>query len=366
MELEDTSMEPQPLPWGLQSFNHGNDTSHTDRTSPPEAAQRYSNPVHSRKPLSVEVSQPLTGPNSGDPPLLNNKDPKLLEEWFDDTATGHLTESVDSISKEPEDTRTFAPTPATEPPGSSGPSLGRFSMKAWLRGDAPQPTPEQIKETKATPRLPSKFLLPKVPRKTDGTIVGRHDQPHDADHMALSQTPAPDIPDINHGEFVPILGDECSISSRLSSGAFSMSTLEASRLFQNLQELIHSDKVTALVEVAPFTDSGYASVPHPEFPPKKDTGKVIDVEKSPHLADLDSKTIYSAATTVMPGLAQESISDVCKDIHARIGKRIGNEDWSLVSDIVPSLIKAFAIKLGRSTSNPFDRRIMHFVHQHHQ
>lgn len=119
----------------------------------------------------------------------------------------------------------------------------------------------------------------------------------------------------------------------------------------------------------PFTDSGYASMPFPELLTKeKITGlpEAMDPYAPSHAVEDDAQTEYSAATTIVPDLARESISNVCRDIHSRIGKHMGDQGWASISAIFPSLIKAFAIQLGMGGSSDFDRRIMLFVHQHHQ
>lgn len=117
------------------------------------------------------------------------------------------------------------------------------------------------------------------------------------------------------------------------------------------------------VRDAPFTDSGYASVPNPSFPPEGEVSKSVPLTGT---ADDDSKTVYSVATAAVPSLAHKSILEVCKDIHTKIIRQMVNVDWASVSHTIPTLIKAFAVKLGSDTSSDNDRRIMHFVHQHHQ
>lgn len=138
---------------------------------------------------------------------------------------------------------------------------------------------------------------------------------------------------------------------------------------QDTKNHTQAREISFSVRDAPFTDSGYASLPHPAFPGEgKARGITEDSTPVPvtGTADDDSKTVYSAATTALPSLAHKSISEVCKDIHTKITRQMVNVDWASVSHTVPNLVKAFAIKLGSGTSSDKDRRIMHFVHQHHQ
>ncbi|RYP24693.1 hypothetical protein DL765_000420 [Monosporascus sp. GIB2] len=162
---------------------------------------------------------------------------------------------------------------------------------------------------------------------------------------------------------VPLLSSEleCHRSRALSN---INDDLGVSRLSQ--QQLSKGDDM-------PFTDSGYASAPNHNYPsniwtpadkpggmdpehPTSSTGKNGD----------DTKTVYSAATTIMPAIARKSLFDICSDIYNRLGRNINHRNWKSISKNIPSLIKAFALKLGSDTLNELNLRAMHFIHKHHQ
>jgi hypothetical protein len=107
----------------------------------------------------------------------------------------------------------------------------------------------------------------------------------------------------------------------------------------------------------PFTDSGYASAP-------RGIGCLDSVEKNGE-DDGDAMTIISAATTVIPIVAHHSISEVCNNIYNRIQSHVNDYDKGLFFDVLPSLIKAFAIRLVNLDPSYINRRIMHFVYSHH-
>lgn len=111
-------------------------------------------------------------------------------------------------------------------------------------------------------------------------------------------------------------------------------------------------------EDAPFTDSGYASIPNVI----QSTGNLIaleDKEKD------DTKTIYSAATTVNPVHSHQYISELCSDIHNRLGPFISAKSWCVLARALPRLVKAFAITIGHDSSTQAHRDIMYFIHKRH-
>jgi hypothetical protein len=110
-------------------------------------------------------------------------------------------------------------------------------------------------------------------------------------------------------------------------------------------------------EDAPFIDSGYASVPlescKPAAPEDKDK------------CDSDSKTIVSAATTVIPSVAEETIAEVCSDIQKQVQGHIDEDNRQVLLDALPNLVKALALRLASLDSKDAHRGIMHFVYSRH-
>ncbi|KAH7121479.1 hypothetical protein EDB81DRAFT_814021 [Dactylonectria macrodidyma] len=119
----------------------------------------------------------------------------------------------------------------------------------------------------------------------------------------------------------------------------------------------------------PFTDSGYATLPNYDLIAKNQmiNSKEQAQELVPGSSEDGQSAVLSAATSIMPSVAQQSISEVCKDIYYRIGDEIRNNtnNGAVTLDALPVLIKAFAIKLGTSPSTEMNRRMMHFVYKHH-
>ena len=107
----------------------------------------------------------------------------------------------------------------------------------------------------------------------------------------------------------------------------------------------------------PFTDSGYASAAVGAGESCAVGGRDED--------DSDSKTVISAATTVIPSVAQHSISEVCNNIYNRIQRHVDHDNRIAFFDALPDLIKAFAIRLAHLDSSGINRRIMHFVYSRH-
>ena len=67
---------------------------------------------------------------------------------------------------------------------------------------------------------------------------------------------------------------------------------------------------------------------------------------------------------VAQAVAQNSISELCNDIHARIQRHVGADIQNVLLDVVPDLIKAFALRLAQMDPSPANREITHFVYNH--
>ncbi len=117
------------------------------------------------------------------------------------------------------------------------------------------------------------------------------------------------------------------------------------------------------------TDSGYASVSSTNrLDVRKDGDESGNEPNSePHAGESEkdeAKTEYSAATTI-PQLAHESIAWVCDDIYSSLHNVVDPLGYQVLSNGLPRLLKAFAIKLGGDASNVLNGRVMRFVHKHH-
>ncbi|KAK2013402.1 hypothetical protein LZ32DRAFT_676155 [Colletotrichum eremochloae] len=112
---------------------------------------------------------------------------------------------------------------------------------------------------------------------------------------------------------------------------------------------------------APFTDSGYASTI------KVDDLQQMGLEHADTLSydkkDVDSKTVYSGASTVAIDQAQRYITELSNIIHGRISGNTNFDDWRSLSERLSAIIKDFAIKLGLESSIQINRDIMYFVHK---
>jgi hypothetical protein len=124
----------------------------------------------------------------------------------------------------------------------------------------------------------------------------------------------------------------------------------------------------------PFTDSGYASLPklnhRTNMAPAFDKLKCpANTEFSTTVTDTDredANTIYSAATTVGPARAQHYIAQLCSDIYNKLGQCFDDRLWNTLSEALPELIKAFAIKIGYDSSALVNQEIMYFLHKRHR
>ena len=106
----------------------------------------------------------------------------------------------------------------------------------------------------------------------------------------------------------------------------------------------------------PFTDSGYASAA------PRDSVQVLAASEDDN-DDCDSRTIISMATTVLPNVAQHSISEVCNNIYNSIYRQVDEHNLEPFFEAFPDLIKTFALRFAHlDPSTNINRRIMHFVY----
>jgi hypothetical protein len=132
--------------------------------------------------------------------------------------------------------------------------------------------------------------------------------------------------------------------------------------------------VIPMTDDMPFTDSGYKSAPHLEH--SMDVEPVLEKSTCPlsghsppqrgDRSDYDAKTLYSIGSTVNPGHARNYVTELSKDIYSKLHRSIDAKDMTVLSKILPGLVKAFAIKLCHDAPNPVNRKIMHFIHKRHQ
>ncbi len=127
------------------------------------------------------------------------------------------------------------------------------------------------------------------------------------------------------------------------------------------QQPLHKDLGDALspttnLKIMPPTDSGYATVPLEQCA-SAGTG-----ERDENGGGDDSGTVVSAETRAIGPEAQRPISEVCNDIYNQIQKHVDKDNQPSVMDVLPTLIKAFAVRLASRDPTPTGRQLMHFVY----
>ncbi|KAH6896532.1 hypothetical protein B0T10DRAFT_583101 [Thelonectria olida] len=114
-----------------------------------------------------------------------------------------------------------------------------------------------------------------------------------------------------------------------------------------------------------IVDSGYesalASLGSRERP--KDVPKVDQDSKEGPRPDDDAFTSYTSSTTdekSVRGYVQEFAEGICNNL----GLDRRKDEWNSISENLPMLIKAFAIKMGHCSDTRLHRTVMQFVHKH--
>lgn len=119
---------------------------------------------------------------------------------------------------------------------------------------------------------------------------------------------------------------------------------------------------------APLTDSGYASCYHagnasasPSIMQKSYIPECMTVAGE---AEDDCRTIYSENDGLSEIHKRSCIFEICQVVKDQLGLNICQDSWASTKEILPELIKAFAIRLGLESRNQVNRDIMAFVHKH--
>ncbi|KFY28123.1 hypothetical protein V491_00626 [Pseudogymnoascus sp. VKM F-3775] len=136
----------------------------------------------------------------------------------------------------------------------------------------------------------------------------------------------------------------------------------------------HISAVDEVTGEGPCTDSGYASIlkadvckNDPPFPVSQQFR--VDDKLNVKMGDEDtedSKTIYSAATSIDLPQSQQYITELCGDIFNKLENHFNSRNWDTLEIALPSLIKAFAIKIGYDSSAQINQQIMYFIHKQHK
>jgi hypothetical protein len=124
----------------------------------------------------------------------------------------------------------------------------------------------------------------------------------------------------------------------------------------------------------PLTDSGYLSPP--KFNNLTNVQSVFEESAylrnidfslaADHGDDSDTKFLCSLETTVDPGHARNYVFELSKDIYSKLHKFVEAKNRSMLSAVLPELIKAFAIKIYHDTPNQENRNMMFFIYRRHQ
>ncbi|OBT67903.1 hypothetical protein VE03_02433 [Pseudogymnoascus sp. 23342-1-I1] len=152
-------------------------------------------------------------------------------------------------------------------------------------------------------------------------------------------------------------------------------SLQESRLKEHAKPM--KEPITAMDEIVvegPFTDSGYASILKTNI--SRNDLPLADKPQCP-VADKsnvkmgnedteDTKTIYSAAASIDLPQSQQYITELCGDIFNKLENHFDSTNWNTLEKRLPSLIKAFAVKIGYDSSAQVNQDIMYFIHKQHR
>ncbi|KFY16490.1 hypothetical protein V492_01287 [Pseudogymnoascus sp. VKM F-4246] len=119
-----------------------------------------------------------------------------------------------------------------------------------------------------------------------------------------------------------------------------------------------------------FTDSAYVSMHKTDssltYKPRYSISDEPDVAVGNIEGEDRCETVYSAATTIDLPHSQQYIAELCTDIFRKLENYFDSANWNTLEMALPSLIKAFAIKIGHDSSSQVHQDIMYFIHKQHK
>ncbi|KAI9854954.1 MAG: hypothetical protein M1813_000619 [Trichoglossum hirsutum] len=123
-----------------------------------------------------------------------------------------------------------------------------------------------------------------------------------------------------------------------------------------------------------FTDSGYGSagvvalkLPY-EIQPGvlEDINEVLENDSDMPDAeeDFDAQTLYSDTSSLRDPMISNYISGFAEELCSTLPSRFGEGDLARTYQVLPELLKAFAVKFGRSSPTPMHQQVMYFVYKY--
>jgi hypothetical protein len=114
-------------------------------------------------------------------------------------------------------------------------------------------------------------------------------------------------------------------------------------------------------------DSGYASGSVVTYQVKAQSSLSENQDQSrDEISQDDTRTEYSAVTTIDSDRAQAYILELSRNIHHKLGRHHDPNTWQKLDVVLPRLIKAFALRLGSEGISRVHGDIMYFVHMRHR
>ncbi|KAJ0420501.1 hypothetical protein BJY00DRAFT_136689 [Aspergillus carlsbadensis] len=109
-----------------------------------------------------------------------------------------------------------------------------------------------------------------------------------------------------------------------------------------------------------YSDSGYHSTLNPS------SAKQNVTSNAEHVAEVDdTRTEYSEASTVAMQRNEAAVSELADDLFKKVAAQVHDaRTMRQIIDILPDVLKAFALRIGYKAPTQIHRDIMFFIHKH--
>lgn len=125
------------------------------------------------------------------------------------------------------------------------------------------------------------------------------------------------------------------------------------------------------VEDSAQSDSGYGSISHPRL-----ESSIVQAlthsdhpghSAAPHFNPFDrASTAYSEAESIQQNGLVRYVTEFAEELSGMFPTSLPSAELSRLASTLPTLLKAFAVKLGFCDASPISKNLMYLVHRHRQ
>lgn len=149
-----------------------------------------------------------------------------------------------------------------------------------------------------------------------------------------------------------------------------LNRLEHREVFPTIQSILTDQNVRQSEE---FTDSGYASRPPQKIPARTELlpaehvpepkGQPAGQPARPTLQDNDARSVYTDVSAMLGNDVDLYLAEFANQLYRDVCKGFDGSSLTEISNVLPDVLKEFAIRIGYQAPSALHCDIMYFVHR---